>query len=48
MTDPHQKLQRGEMPKVEYSSRRVGLPNGTTITVYGYNGNAQGGLATTR
>ena len=44
MDDPHAKLQRGKMPVVEFSSRSVSIPNGTTITVYGYNDNAQGGF----
>jgi len=44
MADPHQKLQRGEMPEVAYSTRNVGIANGTTITVYGYNDNAQLGF----
>lgn len=45
MDNPYQKLQRGEMPMVEFSSRSVGIPNGTTITVYGYNDNAQLGFS---
>ncbi len=44
MDDPRTKLQRGTMPVVEFSSRSVGLPNGTTVTVRGYNDNAQGGF----
>lgn len=42
MDDPRQSLQRGTMPVVEFSSRSVDLPNGTTVTVRGYNDNAQG------
>jgi hypothetical protein len=44
MDNPRAKLQRGTMPVVELSSRSVGLPNGTTVTVRGYNDNAQGGF----
>lgn len=44
MDDPRAKLQRGTMPIVEFSSRNVDLPNGTTVTVRGYNDNAQRGF----
>lgn len=44
MEEPRAKLQRGTMPVVEFSSRRVDLANGTTVTVRGYNDNAQGGF----
>jgi hypothetical protein len=44
MDDPRPSLQRGTMPVVEFSSRSVDLPNGTTVTVRGYNDNAQGGF----
>ncbi|MGH6797538.1 MAG: ATP-binding protein, partial [Roseiarcus sp.] len=44
MDDPRAKLQRGIMPVVEFSSRSVDLPNGSTVTVRGYNDSAQGGF----
>jgi Histidine kinase-, DNA gyrase B-, and HSP90-like ATPase len=44
MDTPRAKLRRGEMPLVQYSTRNVIGDNGTTITVYGYNDNSQGGF----
>ena len=44
MEEPRANLQRGTMPIVEFSSRSVNFTNGTTITVRGYNDNAQGGF----
>jgi hypothetical protein len=44
MDSPRQKLQRREMPRVEYSEQPVAAPNGTNVTVLGYNGNSQGRL----
>lgn len=42
MKDPRQKLQRDEMPVVEYRSDPVDAPNGTRVTVRGYNNNSSG------
>lgn len=44
MEDPHQKLQRGEMPLVEYSVQPTTAPNGTHVEVRGYNNNSQAGF----
>jgi hypothetical protein len=44
MEEPRARLQQGTMPVVEFSTRTVDLPNGTTISVRGYNDNAQGGF----
>jgi hypothetical protein len=44
MDSPRQKLRRREMPNVEYSRKSAAAPNGTSITVYGYNNNSQGGF----
>ena len=44
MDSPRQKLQRREMPNVEYSTKSTVAPNSTSVTVYGYNNNSQGGF----
>lgn len=44
MEDPRQKLQRGEMPLVEYSAETTTEPNGTHVEVRGYNQNSQAGF----
>ena len=45
MESPRQTLRRGEIPKVSVNASDVDMPNGTTITVYGYNDNSQVGFA---
>ena len=44
MEEPRQKLQRGEMPIVEYSAEATTGPNGTHVEVRGYNQNSQVGF----
>jgi hypothetical protein len=44
MQDPRQKLQRGEMPLVDYSVEATPTPNGTRVEVRGYNNNSQAGF----
>ena len=44
MDDPHRKLRREEMPRVEYSTGKREPSNGTHIKIFGYNHNMQGGF----
>ena len=45
MDFPRQTLRRGEIPKVSANTSTTDKPNGTIITIYGYNGNSQVGFA---
>lgn len=42
---PRQTLRRGEIPKVNVVESKSDKPNGTSVTVYGYNGNSQIGFS---
>jgi hypothetical protein len=42
---PRQTLKRGEIPKVVFTEAATDKPNGTSITVSGYNENSQAGFA---
>jgi len=45
MDSPRQTLRRGEIPKVTVVESETDKPNGTSITVFGYNDNSQVGFA---
>jgi hypothetical protein len=45
MDSPRQTLRRGEIPKVTVVETATDKPNGTSVTVYGYNDNSQIGFA---
>ena len=44
MDDPKKVLRRGELPKVHYEVTPTDAPNGTKVTIYGYNENNQTGF----
>ena len=45
MDTPRQTLRRGEIPKVTMTESDTDKPNGTAVTVYGYNDNSQTGFS---